>query len=155
MGNCNCDSNKLNPEQYDIITNQESSLLKQPIEMTGSFSNARKKNSKEGNGGERGEGVETGGEGEGGGKGIGGGLGGLGGGESSHKVNPLVIQTIGQISRALLPQIEFDGVGYYVGEWKDGKRDGKGYFKWNDGANYEGEWVKKKKKIDLELKITT
>lgn len=98
--------------------------------MTSSFSNSRKKSLKEGEGGEH----ETDGEGRTGS--------GIGGGESSHKINPLVIQTIGQIKRILLPQIEFDGVGHYVGEWKDGKRDGKGYFKWKDGANYEGEWVK-------------
>ena len=132
MGNCNCDSSKLYTEQHDIITNQDSTLLKQPIEMTGSFSNSRKKSLKEGReeeGGEEGA--------DGGGKTVGG----IGVGELSHKMNPLVVQTIGQISRTLLPQIEFDGVGHYVGEWKDGKRDGKGYFKWNDGANYDGEWV--------------
>ena len=31
--------------------------------------------------------------------------------------------------------------GIYVGEWKDGKRHGRGTFTWADGAKYVGEYV--------------
>ena len=34
--------------------------------------------------------------------------------------------------------------GKYVGEIKDGKREGKGTFYYNDGARFEGIWVNNK-----------
>ncbi|MFT5760159.1 MAG: hypothetical protein ACI9LM_004943 [Alteromonadaceae bacterium] len=33
----------------------------------------------------------------------------------------------------------WDG-GSYTGEWRDGKRNGKGVFTWSDGSKYTGEW---------------
>jgi hypothetical protein len=29
---------------------------------------------------------------------------------------------------------------YYEGILKQGKKNGKGNFKWSDGTNYDGEW---------------
>ena len=33
-----------------------------------------------------------------------------------------------------------DGKKEYIGEWKDGSRNGKGTQTWPDGSKYEGEW---------------
>ncbi|MCF8465092.1 MAG: hypothetical protein K9G41_09630 [Flavobacteriales bacterium] len=33
----------------------------------------------------------------------------------------------------------------YTGEWKDGKKDGKGVFRWENGMSYEGDWVADKR----------
>jgi len=30
--------------------------------------------------------------------------------------------------------------GTFIGEWKDGKRNGQGTFTWSDGEKYVGEW---------------
>ena len=35
---------------------------------------------------------------------------------------------------------EYTNGNIYVGEWKDGKRNGHGAFTWTDGAKYVGEW---------------
>lgn len=37
--------------------------------------------------------------------------------------------------------IEFEGKYVYEGQWKDGKRAGKGKQVWKDGAFYEGYWL--------------
>ena len=35
--------------------------------------------------------------------------------------------------------------GKYIGQWKDGLRDGIGKFTWNNGDTYEGTWVEDKR----------
>ena len=47
--------------------------------------------------------------------------------------HPLVKETIGIKERKELPEILIEEIGYYNGQWKDGKRDGFGIFKWLDG----------------------
>ena len=54
-------------------------------------------------------------------------------GSSKLITNPLIKKTIGNIQRVILPEIRIINIGVYIGEWKDGKRDGKGIFKWDDG----------------------
>lgn len=43
--------------------------------------------------------------------------------------------------------------GNYIGETKNGKKDGQGKFTWNDGTTYEGEW--KNNKMDGAGTLTT
>ena len=38
---------------------------------------------------------------------------------------------------------EYDN-GKYIGEWKNGKREGKGIYYWNNGDIYEGDWKNNK-----------
>ena len=47
--------------------------------------------------------------------------------------NPQVKLTIGTNIHHDLPEIEIENIGNYLGQWKNGKRDGKGVFKWTDG----------------------
>ena len=50
--------------------------------------------------------------------------------------NPLVKNTIGKLTRTELPEIQIEQIGLYKGQWKNGKRDGFGVFKWYDGKLY-------------------
>lgn len=35
----------------------------------------------------------------------------------------------------------FENGDWYIRKWKDNKLEGCRYFKWKDGAYYEGEWL--------------
>lgn len=54
----------------------------------------------------------------------------------------LVKSTIGCEERKKLPPIQFENGSIYIGEWKNGLRDGFGVHSWLDGSRYEGEWLK-------------
>ncbi len=56
------------------------------------------------------------------------------------------------ISNELKTEEVIDKSGTYTGDVKNGKKDGTGTFKWNDGVVYEGEW--KKDKIDGKGELT-
>lgn len=59
-------------------------------------------------------------------------------------------------SNEILNEVKIDEIaeksGTYIGNVKNGKKDGKGTFKWNDGSVYEGEW--KDDKIYGQGKLT-
>ena len=38
----------------------------------------------------------------------------------------------------------YDSGNQYVGEWKNGKRDGQGTYTWEDGGKYKGKWKNNK-----------
>lgn len=43
--------------------------------------------------------------------------------------------------RKELPAVTLENGAVYIGEWKNGLRDGKGTQIWPDGSKYEGDWV--------------
>lgn len=43
--------------------------------------------------------------------------------------HPSVIANKNKNKREKLPEIEVENIGIYIGEWRNGKRDGKGIFK--------------------------
>ena len=55
-------------------------------------------------------------------------------------MNPLVQQTLNKPDRMTLPEIEFDGIGVYNGEWKNGKKEGQGVLNLVNGEKYTGEF---------------
>lgn len=58
--------------------------------------------------------------------------------------NKLILSTIGCYERKLLPAITLENGAVYIGEWKNGLRDGKGMQTWPDGSKYEGSWLEDK-----------
>ena len=55
--------------------------------------------------------------------------------------NELILDTIGSSERKLLPEITLLNGAIYIGEWKNGKRDGKGHQTWIDSSVYNGDWL--------------
>lgn len=55
-------------------------------------------------------------------------------------VEELMNMTMGVDRPINLPPLEINKGAIYIGEWKNGKRYGKGLLKWHDGGEYEGEW---------------
>ena len=103
MGNCNCDSNKQTSEQLEDLTaipadtkpkGQSSSDDKTKDKLK---TITAKMSYKESNDDQS--------------------------NQNTKKVNPLVQATLNNPERVTLPDIEFEGIGVYVGEWKKGKRD--------------------------------
>ena len=56
----------------------------------------------------------------------------------------LIEQTIGLSYRKRLPNIQLENGAVYIGEWKNGLRDGTGMQQWPDGSKYDGEWFEDK-----------
>ena len=52
----------------------------------------------------------------------------------------LIASTIGSSMRKNLPAIALQNEGIYIGQWKNGKRDGKGIMTWPDKSSFEGNF---------------
>ena len=59
---------------------------------------------------------------------------------ATKTVDELLAGTMGKEHSINLPPMEINKSAIYIGEWKNGKRHGKGLLKWYDGGEYEGEW---------------
>ncbi len=62
--------------------------------------------------------------------------------DSNLPNNQLIQSTVGSNVRKELPAVTLENGAVYIGEWKNGQRDGKGTQIWPDGSKYEGDWVR-------------
>ena len=60
------------------------------------------------------------------------------------QINKLVLETVGLNERKLLPDVTLANGAIYIGEWKNGMRDGKGKQTWADNSIYDGNWLEDK-----------
>ena len=61
-----------------------------------------------------------------------------------YKKNKCVAATIGVLERKKLPLIKIENNMEFLGEWKNGLRDGKGKQIWSDGSVFTGDWLEDK-----------
>ena len=68
--------------------------------------------------------------------------------EDNKKISNLIIKDFSQIlldSNINIHETKIYPDGKYIGEFKNGMRDGKGIFYFNDGSRYEGDYKNDKR----------